>query len=96
MKLCVIGAGVSGLCALKRALEFGCEVTGFEQTQEIGGTWIYREKEIGVNKYGLNVHSSMYKGLVSDIPKEVMCFPTIPIQGRNQPLTSLQTMFSTI
>lgn len=77
MKLCVIGAGVSGLCSIKRALEFGCEVIAFEQAKEIGGTWICQE-EVGVDKYGLNVHSSMYKDLTTDIPKEVMSYPDFP------------------
>lgn len=78
MKLCVIGVGVSGLCALKRAIEYGCEeVIAFEQSCEIGGTWMCRE-EIGMDKYGLPVHSSMYKGLTTDIPKEIMCYPDFP------------------
>lgn len=78
MKLCIIGAGVAGMCAIKRAIEFGCEeVIAFEQCREIGGTWICRE-EIGKDKYGLPVHSSMYKGLTTDIPKEIMCYPDFP------------------
>lgn len=77
MKLCIIGAGVSGLCSIKRAIEYGCDVIAFEQTAEIGGTWILRD-EIGKDKYGLDVHSSMYKGLTTDIPKEVMCYPDFP------------------
>jgi hypothetical protein len=49
----------------------------FEQSADIGGTWVYRN-EIGQDKFGLNVHSSMYKDLVTDIPKEVMSYPDFP------------------
>ncbi|KAG5680245.1 hypothetical protein PVAND_009767 [Polypedilum vanderplanki] len=77
MRICVIGAGVAGLCSIKRAIEYHCEVMAFEQSAEIGGTWVLRE-EIGKDKFGLNVHSSMYKGLRTDIPKEVMSYPDFP------------------
>lgn len=71
MKLCIIGAGAAGLCAARWSIEFGCEVTVFEQTNEIGGTWVYNE-EVGRDKNGLDVHSSMYKGLHTNLPKEIM------------------------
>lgn len=72
MKLCVIGAGVSGLCVIRRALEVNCEVIAFEQANEIGGTWVYREER------GTAVHSSIYKDLTTDIPKEIMSYPDYP------------------
>jgi dimethylaniline monooxygenase (N-oxide forming) len=68
MRVCVIGAGAAGLCSIKRAVECRCEVTAFEQSTEIGGTWVLREEIVS------DVHSSMYKGLRTDIPKEVMGF----------------------
>lgn len=49
----------------------------FEQTSEIGGTWVYRD-EIGKDKYGLDIHSSMYQGLHTNLPKEIMHFPDFP------------------
>lgn len=60
MRIGVIGAGPAGLCAVKRSLEFGCEVIAFEQSEKIGGTW--NLTEIITDKNGLDVHSSMYEG----------------------------------
>lgn len=71
MKLCVIGAGAAGICAAKNGLDFGCDVTVFEQTESVGGTWVYTD-EVAKDKNGLDVHSSMYQGLYTNLPKEVM------------------------
>jgi cation diffusion facilitator CzcD-associated flavoprotein CzcO len=49
----------------------------FEQTSEVGGTWVYRD-EIGKDKYGLDIHSSMYQGLHTNLPKELMHYPDYP------------------
>lgn len=74
MKLCVIGAGGAGLCAARYGSEFGCTVTVFEKTAEVGGTWVYTD-DVGVDKNGLEVHSSRYQGLYTNLPKEIMGFP---------------------
>lgn len=63
MKIAIIGAGVSGLAALRHSLEDGHECVVFEQTDQIGGTWVYK-KETGLDYYGLPMHSSMYEGLM--------------------------------
>lgn len=77
MKLCIIGAGAAGLCAVNHGAQFGCEVTAFEQTDDIGATWVYTD-EVGKDKNGLDVHSSMYQGLVTNMPKEAMGYPDFP------------------
>lgn len=82
MKIGVIGAGPAGLCAIKQALSFGCEVIAFEQSDKIGGTWNYTD-ETDKDKYGLDVHSSMYVGLSTNIPKEIMGYPDYPIETPN-------------
>lgn len=74
MKIGVIGAGPSGLSAIKNCLSLGCEVIAFEQTNQIGGTWVLTE-ETEKDKNGLEVHSSMYESLRTNIPKEIMEFP---------------------
>lgn len=81
MKLCVIGAGAAGLCAARHGAQFGYEVTVFEKSSEIGGTWVYTD-ETGKDKNGLDVHSSMYQGLYTNLPKEIMGFPdfSVPTQ----------------
>lgn len=58
----IIGTGPSGLVAAKYAIEQGFNVTVFEQNDIIGGVWWYTD-EVGKNKYGIPIHTSMYKGL---------------------------------
>lgn len=60
----IIGCGAAGLAALRH---FSVEGSGFtcvayEQTDSVGGTWVYTD-QVGTDKYGLPVHSSMYKSL---------------------------------
>lgn len=83
MKVCVIGAGAAGLCAIKQGISFGCEVIAFEQTDKIGGTWVYTD-EVGIDSHGLAVHSSMYQGLHTNLPKEMMGFPDFPFRGQEK------------
>lgn len=62
MRVAVIGAGTAGLCAAKNCAQVGFDVTVFEQSSAIGGTWVYSD-DVGKTKYGLDVHTSMYRGL---------------------------------
>ncbi|XP_062563498.1 senecionine N-oxygenase-like [Armigeres subalbatus] len=75
---CVIGAGTAGLCTARHALQSGGEVTVFEMASQLGGTWVFNE-EVDKNEYGIDVHSSMYKGLKTNLPKEIMGYPDFPI-----------------
>lgn len=90
-KLCVIGSGAAGLAAAKNGLNFGCDVTVFEQTTQIGGTWVYDEN-VGKNKYGIDVHSSMYEGLHTNLPKEIMGYPDFPIPTQEKSYISSEDM----
>lgn len=77
----MVGAGTAGLCSARQVLDEGqgnWAVTVFEQTDKIGGTWVYTDR-IGLDEYGLEVHSSMYQGLRTNLPKEVMGYPDFPI-----------------
>ena len=40
--ICVIGAGSSGLTAIKQCRESGFDVTAYELTDTVGGLWRYR------------------------------------------------------
>ncbi len=78
--ICIIGAGAAGLCAARHLAplkEFQPVV--YEQTSSLGGTWVYNPKT-GVDENGLAIHSSMYKGLKTNLPKEVMAFPDFPFR----------------
>nr|CAI5860530.1 unnamed protein product [Callosobruchus analis] len=62
MKVAVIGAGASGLCASKRVKDLGFECDVFDMKDTIGGVWVYSE-EVGVDEYGYTIHTPMYKKL---------------------------------
>ena len=93
MKVGVVGAGPAGLCAIRQSLLFDCEVIAFEQTDKIGGTWNYTD-ETNKDKNGLDVHSSMYQGLYTNIPKEIMGYPDFPIKAPQKKsfMTSEETL----
>lgn len=44
-RVCIIGAGPSGITALKNLLDEGIEAVAFDRNDEVGGNWIYSEKE---------------------------------------------------
>ncbi|XP_044729016.1 senecionine N-oxygenase-like isoform X1 [Chrysoperla carnea] len=79
MHIAIIGAGAAGLSAIRHTIQANFECTAFEQTGEIGGTWVYRD-EVGVDRFGIPVHTSMYEGLRTNLPKEVMGFPDFPMK----------------
>lgn len=62
LNVAVIGSGPSGLVSAKYALAQGFDVTVYEQHYELGGIWAYTDK-IGKNRFGVNIHSPMYKYL---------------------------------
>lgn len=62
MKVAIIGAGASGLCAAKYCLVNKFATTIYEQTNQIGGTWVYTE-QTGKDSNGLNIHTSAYQSL---------------------------------
>lgn len=44
-KICVIGAGPSGITAIKNIVEAGFNVKAFDFNSDVGGNWIYNENE---------------------------------------------------
>lgn len=44
-KIAVIGAGPSGITALKNLLDQGLQAIAFDRNEEVGGNWIYTEEE---------------------------------------------------
>ncbi|KAL3079072.1 hypothetical protein niasHS_014854 [Heterodera schachtii] len=80
LRICVVGAGAAGLCAARRAVEQlpGAEVSILEQSDQLGGTWVYTEQQ---QQGGQPTHSSMYAELRTNIPKEIMNFCDFPIES---------------
>lgn len=78
-RVAVIGAGPSGLAAL-RAFESARrkgadvpEVVCYERQADVGGIWNYTWRT-GTDEYGEPVHASMYRYLWSNGPKECLEF----------------------
>ncbi|OCT82909.1 flavin-containing monooxygenase 5 [Xenopus laevis] len=71
-KVAVIGAGTSGLVAIKTCLDEGLEPTCFERTNDIGGLWRFNgDPEDG--------RASIYKSVIINTSKEMMCYSDFPI-----------------
>ncbi|XP_035433179.1 senecionine N-oxygenase isoform X1 [Spodoptera frugiperda] len=80
VRVCVIGAGAAGLCAARHLLVEPCvsQLDILEQAPQLGGTWVYTEN-VGYDDFGLPIHTSMYKSLRTNLPKEIMGFPDFPV-----------------
>lgn len=75
IKVCVIGAGAAGLCAIRHlAANTKFETTVYEQTNETGGIWVYKE-QADFDENDLPIHSSMYQNLRTNLPAKIMNFP---------------------
>lgn len=63
-RIAIIGGGVAGLVMARHvaASPENFDLTLFEQTDKVGGTWVYTD-DTEIDKNGLPVHSSMYKNL---------------------------------
>uniref|UniRef100_A0A1B6BYX0 Flavin-containing monooxygenase n=1 Tax=Clastoptera arizonana TaxID=38151 RepID=A0A1B6BYX0_9HEMI len=77
MRVGIVGAGPAGLSAAKHATIQGLSCTVFEQSSSLGGTWVYTDK-VGHDEYGLPIHTSMYRDLRVNIPKEIVHYPDFP------------------
>lgn len=70
-KIAIIGAGCSGLAAVKCCLDEGLQPVCFEREADIGGLWNYSE----TSKVG---KGSIYKTCVINTSKEMMAFSDFP------------------
>lgn len=92
MRVGIIGSGPSGLFAIKSCIKEGYEITAFEQNPEVGGEW-YSTGEIGKNKYGIDVHSKIYEGLMTNVPKEAMAFSDFPFEDYGKSYLTQKEVF---
>ena len=77
-RICIIGAGPSGLSllrafALSKDEGHTAEVVCYEKQSDWGGLWNYSWRT-GVDEHGNQCHSSMYRYLWSNGPKEGLEF----------------------
>ncbi|NP_001016366.1 dimethylaniline monooxygenase [N-oxide-forming] 4 [Xenopus tropicalis] len=71
-RVAIIGAGCSGLTAIKCCLEEGLEPVCFEKSSDIGGLWRFTES---VEDW----RASIYKSVVTNTSKEMMCYTDFPM-----------------
>jgi len=84
LRVAVIGAGAGGLVALRHLRDRldTFQPIAFEQTPHVGGTWVYTD-DVGIDSTtGRPVHSSMYRHLCVNLPKEVLRFTLSTVTGQ--------------
>ncbi|CAG8513299.1 6869_t:CDS:2 [Ambispora gerdemannii] len=74
-RVAVIGAGSSGLTAMKQCLDDNLEPVCFEQNSHVGGLWKYEE----IDEKNKDPHSSVFRTTVINTSKETMTFSDYPI-----------------
>ncbi|XP_017284239.1 dimethylaniline monooxygenase [N-oxide-forming] 2 [Kryptolebias marmoratus] len=71
-RVAIVGAGSSGLVCMKVCADEGLEPVCFESGDDIGGLWNFKESPIPER-------SSIYRSLVVNTSKEIMCFSDFPM-----------------
>jgi cation diffusion facilitator CzcD-associated flavoprotein CzcO len=72
-KTCVIGAGVSGLTAIKSLGDWDVPHVCYEASDDVGGNWYFQNP---------NGRSSAYRSLHIDTSKNAISFQDFPMDGR--------------
>ncbi|KAL6647209.1 hypothetical protein ACP70R_014646 [Stipagrostis hirtigluma subsp. patula] len=83
-KVCVVGAGVSGLISARELRREGLDVTVMEQSDGVGGQWLYDPATDIADSLGTaGVHSGVYASLRLNSPREAMGFSDFPFYPRD-------------
>ncbi|CAJ0951756.1 unnamed protein product, partial [Mesorhabditis belari] len=69
-RICVIGAGGSGLPCVRWAREYGADVTCFERSNGVGGLWHYKPNPTDL--------SNVMRGTVINTSKEILAYSDFP------------------
>ncbi|XP_046375796.2 flavin-containing monooxygenase 5-like isoform X1 [Haliotis rufescens] len=78
-RVAIVGAGISGLSAIKSCLEEGLEPVCFEQYDNLGGVWHYTEE------YREGQGARAFDNLTTNISKEMFSFSDFPIPSHFPP-----------
>ncbi len=76
--ICIIGAGISGITMMKALRERGIAYTTFDKSDQVGGNWVFRNKNGMSSAYrSLHIDSSRYSIEFDDfpLPKDSPDFP---------------------
>lgn len=87
MRLAIVGAGAAGLVMAREARRAGLEPVVFEAQEDVGGTWIHR-RATESDPLGLDpderLHGSMYDGLRTNLPVDLMAFRDTPFEATSR------------
>ncbi|KAK0629457.1 flavin-containing monooxygenase [Bombardia bombarda] len=83
MRVAVVGAGISGLAAIKESLAAGLEVDAFDAGEEIGGAWAYQN--CAPDAGPRDVWSSMYQGTMLNSCRDTTSFTDFPFDPARYP-----------
>eukprot|EP01084_Bolivina_argentea_P260321 439581_1 len=76
LRICIIGGGLSGLCAAKHLQQKGFKkISIFEATSRLGGLWNYEKDR--------NYPNALYKNLTTNLPHELMQFPDLSFPNKH-------------
>lgn len=82
----VIGLGAAGLVAARELRREGHTVIAFEREKQIGGLWVYTDRvehdSVSLEPDRTIVHSSIYKSLRTNLPRECMGYSDFPFVFR--------------
>ncbi|WP_087109270.1 NAD(P)-binding domain-containing protein [Parendozoicomonas haliclonae] len=87
----VIGAGISGLMAIRHLVKAGLKVSCFEQNSCIGGLWNFQplEQLVDIRKPHVEPATALYKNLRTNFPLPFMTIPDSVGYPENTPLYPL-------
>ncbi|KAF5834854.1 hypothetical protein DUNSADRAFT_8355 [Dunaliella salina] len=87
-RVAIVGGGAGGLVVLREFLRENHDALCFEQGNDVGGVWRYSKATdtdpLGKDPHRTVVHTSMYKGLRTNLPRQIMGFSDFPMdpEGR--------------
>ncbi|KAK1980334.1 flavin monooxygenase-like protein [Colletotrichum cereale] len=79
-RVAIIGAGPSGLAAIKECVAAGLAVQCFERAHALGGQWLYDPAPTA------DTHSSVYAGVVLNSSRSTSGFSDFPIDPARYPI----------
>ncbi|KAK1589869.1 flavin monooxygenase-like protein [Colletotrichum navitas] len=79
-RVAIIGAGPSGLAAIKECLAAGLTVQCFERAHALGGQWLYEPAPTA------DTHSSVYAGVILNSSRAISGFSDFPIDPARYPI----------